>query len=102
MGQDGCVTTEEHPRNRRLATVVPVWALSLLGAVLVGVLSPRSEYLIWLPIVLAASTFATFCIQLATREKNGFVNRAMASVGGALVILMAATAVLGAVAAASG
>lgn len=96
------MTTEELPRNRRLATVVPVWALSLLGAVLVGVLSPHKDYLIWLPIVLAACAFATFGIQLATRQKNGFVNRAMASVGGALLILMVATAVLAAVAAASG
>ncbi len=75
-----------------LRSVVPVWVIALIGAV-VGVLS-ASAYLTWLPIVLAVAVLITFAIQLALQRKEGLVTRMMASIGGALVILAVATAVL--------
>jgi hypothetical protein len=47
-----------------------------------------------LPIVLAGCVLLTFAIQLALQRKEGLVTRMMASLGGALVILAVATAVL--------
>ena len=96
------MTTEEPVRTTPALTIVPVWALSLIGAVLIGLLAPTSTYLVWLPVALAVAVFVTFCIQLATLQKEGFVNRVMASIGGSLLILAIATAVLGAIAAANG
>ena len=96
------MTTEDPAHNAPALTIVPVWALSLIGAVLIGLLAPRTTYLVWLPVALASAVFVTFCIQLSTLQKEGFVNRVMASVGGSLLILAIATAVLGVIAAANG
>jgi hypothetical protein len=82
----------------QLRSVIPVWVIALAGAVVVGVLAPKTSspgaYLTWLPIVLAGSVLITFAIQLALQRKEGLVTRLMASLGGALIILAVATAVL--------
>lgn len=88
------MTTAERSRDLQAGTVVPVWALCVVAAVVIGVASPASEYLTWLPIALAAAVLATFAIQLSTLTKEGFVNRVMASIGGATLILAIATGVL--------
>ncbi len=100
-------TTDDQPWELQVGTVLPVWALSLVAAVTIGVASPVDQYLTWLPIALAAAVLVTFCIQLSTLTKEGFVQRVMASVGGAVLVLGVATAVLwvvasGAVPAATG
>ncbi len=77
----------------QLRTVIPVWVIALVGAVLVGVLA-ASAALTWLPLVLAGCVLVTFGIQLALQRKEGLVTRMMASLGGALVILALATALL--------
>ena len=75
-------------------TVLPVWLLSLAGAIVVGLTVPGTGFYTWLGVVLAAAVIATFAIQLATRRTEGFVTRAMASIGVSLVILAAATGIL--------
>ncbi len=77
----------------QLRSVLPVWMIALAGAILVGVLA-ASAALTWLPLVLAGCVLVTFGIQLALHRKEGLVSRMMASLGGALVILAVATAVL--------
>ena len=78
----------------QIASIVPVWVLSAIGAVIVGALVPSEKYLDALPPLLAVCIVATFCIQLAIQRKDGFVNRVVASIAGASVILGVATAVL--------
>lgn len=95
-------TTSGQPWELQVGTVVPVWVLCLVASVTIGVASPADQYLTWLPIALAAAVLLTFCIQLSTLTKEGFVNRVMASIGGAVLVLGLATAVLGAVAATNG
>jgi hypothetical protein len=102
MRQDGGVATSERLRDLEAGTVVPVWAMCLIAAVVIGVASPASDYIVWLPIALAAAVLVTFAIQLSTLTKEGFVNRVMASVAGGAVILAVATAVLWAVSLANG
>ena len=75
-------------------TVIPVWLVVVVGALLVGLFSPADQYLIWLPMVLAGAIFLTFCIQLALVQKEGLVNRMTASLVGAVVVLAVATAIL--------
>ena len=87
-----------HSVRWQLASIVPVWVLALIAAVFVGLYSPAEETFTWLPIVLAASVILAFAVQLAIRKKDGFVLRVMASVTGAVVVLGAATAILGAIA----
>jgi hypothetical protein len=76
-----------------LRSVLPVWVIALAGVIVGGVLA-ASAYLTWLPVVLAGSVLLTFAIQLALQRKEGLVTRMMASLGGALIILAVATAVL--------
>jgi hypothetical protein len=82
--------------TRRIASILPVWFLVLVSSILVAILA-APEYLTWLPVVLAAAVILTFCIQLALREKDGFVARLFSSVGGALIIVAIASGVLWAV-----
>ena len=77
---------------RLIASVVPVWVLAVAGAVAVAVLAAPA--LTWLPIVLAVCVLLTFAVQLAVARKEGLVTRMIASIGGALVVVVVATAVL--------
>ncbi|MEO6826320.1 MAG: hypothetical protein ABI255_06635 [Microbacteriaceae bacterium] len=76
----------------RWASILAVWLGSAVGAVLIGALSPAQERLGWVGLTLGAATAATLCIQLATRQKQGFVDRLSTSVVGAVVILAVASA----------
>ena len=77
----------------QLWSVLAVWVLALVAAILVGILATGSDRLTWLAIGLAAAVIATFAIQLTTNRIEGYVGRAMASIGGAVVILAIATGV---------
>jgi hypothetical protein len=85
-----------------LRTALPVWMLVVVGAVLVGLLAVPAEYLTWLPMVLGVAVLVTFSIQLAIVRRDGLVTRVMVSVGGSVVILFLATAILGVLAVAAG
>jgi hypothetical protein len=77
----------------QLASIVPVWLLSIAAAVVVAVLA-ASDASTWLAIALAGAVILAFAIQLAIQKKDGFVLRIMASVTGAVVVLGVTTAVL--------
>ena len=78
----------------RLRTVIPVWVAAVVAALLIGLLSPAPERLTWLPIAMAALVLATFALQIAIPQKEGLVDRMMASLGGGILILAVATPVL--------
>jgi hypothetical protein len=80
----------------QLASILPVWALAIIGSVVIGLVAAPDEYFTWVPIVFAAAIISAFTIQLAIRRKEGFVTRVMVSTGGALVVLVASTVILGA------
>ena len=88
------MTTSEHSKELKAGTVLPVWAATVIAAVIVGVVSPQDQYFVWLPVALGAAVIVTFAVQLSTLTKDGFVDRVMASVGGAVLILGIATGVL--------
>lgn len=75
-------------------TVLPVWLLSLAGAIVVGVTSRGEGFFTWIGVVLAIAVIATFAIQIGTGRSDGFVARAMASIGVSLVILAVASGIL--------
>lgn len=85
-----------------MRSVVPVWILSILAIVAVGVLVSPEMYLVFFPVVLGLALVLTFGIQLLVPVRKGFVNRVSASLGGAVVILAVATAVLAPLAFAAG
>ena len=76
-----------------LLSVIPVWVAALAGAVAVGLLVPDAA-LVWIPVVMAGAVLLTFAIQLAVSRKEGLVSRMVASLAGALLILVVATLVL--------
>lgn len=78
-----------------LRSVVPVWVLAVLGAVAVAVFAPvASAPLVWIPVVMAAAVLLTFTIQLSLARKEGLVERIVASLAGALVVLVVASGAL--------
>jgi membrane glycosyltransferase len=81
----------------QLASILPVWALAILGAVLIGLISDPEHYFVWVAIVFAAAIIGAFVVQLAIRRKEGFVSRVMTSTGGALAVLAVASVVFVAV-----
>lgn len=76
-----------------LLSVIPVWVAALVGAVVVGIAAPGSAF-VWLPVVMAACILLTFVIQLGLSRKEGLVSRIVASLAGALLILVVATLLL--------
>jgi hypothetical protein len=75
-------------------SILPVWLLSLAGVIVVALVLPRDSFLTWVAIVAAGAMIVTFCIQLALQRTEGFVLRAMASIGVSVVILALATLVV--------
>lgn len=77
-----------------LPSIVPVWVVAIVGAVLVGTISHPDGIYGWLSIVLVVSVLLTFIIQLALPTKEGLVMRTAASIGGAVILLAVATGIL--------
>ena len=75
-------------------SVAPVWLGSIAAAFIIGFVAAPADRIEWIAITLAAAIIVTFVIQLAIRRKEGFVVRAMASIGGSMFVLAVATAVL--------
>lgn len=74
--------------------VVAVWALTLVGVVLIDVAVPDADALSWLALALPLAIVAGIVGQLAAAEQRGFVVRLAATASGSFVLV-----VLGAVAA---
>jgi len=77
-----------------MASIIPVWVLVLVAAVIIGVFTPNFDYYTWLPVTLAASIIVTFVVQLSLRRKEGFVGRLVLTSTGSLIILGVATLLL--------
>ena len=77
----------------QIASVLPVWVAAVVAALIIGLVSVAGERITWLAIALAGAVIATFAIQLAIQRKDGFVVRAIASIGGAIIVLAIATGV---------
>jgi len=98
---NGDTMQEQSTAGSGWPSVALVWAIALVGAVVVVALAysgndvwfgDRSPLAVYgaLGVVLAASVLASLIVQLATRRPAGFVSRTSASVGGAAVIVAAA------------
>jgi len=78
-----------------LRSVIPVWIAALVGALAVWIFAPVGQApFVWIPVVLAAVILLTFTIQLSLARKEGLVERIVASLAGALVVLVVASGVL--------
>ena len=88
------VTIEESAPPMHWVSIVSVWAVTAIGAVLVGVFESSAVYLGWLGITMAASILVAMCVQLGTQEKRGFVARLSTTVAGSFVVVAIATIAL--------
>lgn len=75
------------PRWATLTSVGAVWAVSLLLGILIGAVAHRAEYASWLSLVLGVSVLLGFVAQLATQQKDGFVDRLAVTFVGSFIIL---------------
>lgn len=86
-------TGEVQQKQKRTLSVLPVWALALVGAITVLVGTAPESHLAWLAIIMAVCILFTFALQLVVAEKDGLVNRMTASLVGSVLILALATGV---------
>ena len=91
--------SETLPPSLRWTSILAVWGAAVVFAVVIGVVSDPHEYTSWLALALGGCVVGAMIAQLATQQKDGFVDRLAASVVGAFVILGIAAAVLAVVAA---
>ncbi|MDH6180066.1 hypothetical protein M2152_000248 [Microbacteriaceae bacterium SG_E_30_P1] len=78
----------------QLLSVLPVWVASLIAAIVIPLTTSPDKWVTWISTAFAVAVIASFAVQLAIQRKEGFVVRTMASIGGSLVVLAAATGVL--------
>ncbi|TAM69327.1 MAG: hypothetical protein EPN48_08075 [Microbacteriaceae bacterium] len=88
------MTTEALTPATRWSSIVTAWLLAVIAVVCIGLFSPREQYFTWLSLSLGGAVVAALAIQLGTRQKNGFVERLIASVFGVLVVLAVGAVVL--------
>jgi hypothetical protein len=73
--------------------VVPVWALTALGVIWVGLAVGDDNRVESLVAVLAASVLATFVVQIVAFQRGGLVKRLTLAVTGSTVITLSTSAV---------
>jgi hypothetical protein len=78
----------------RLSSIVPVWLAVIVGIVLIAILAEPAGYYRWLGLTLAGAVLITCIVQLALPSKEGLVVRMLLSIGGSVILLAIATAVL--------
>ncbi|WP_426625010.1 hypothetical protein ACPPVW_02700 [Leifsonia sp. McL0607] len=88
-------TPQPLPRAAVAWSVGSVWALALVLGILIALLSHPVHYASWLSLALGVCVIASFGSQLATQQKDGFVNRLATTLTGTFVILGAIGAILG-------
>lgn len=99
-GQNRTVSESENlPPSLRWTSILSVWAAAVVFAVVIGVVCDPHAYASWLALALAGCVTGALAAQIATQQREGFVDRLAASVVGAFVILGLAGAVLAVVAA---
>jgi len=84
-------TTKQH--RLTLSSVIPVWVIALVGAVLVVARADRAPFT-WMLVLLVVCVLVSFALQLATQTKDGLVERISIASSGAFVIVLVATVVL--------
>jgi len=72
-------------------SVVLIWLVAAVCAVLTGVLVAPENRLVWISLSLAGCTILTLAAQLSTGQKEGYVHRVTLSLVGAVIVLGAAT-----------
>jgi hypothetical protein len=78
----------------RLSSIIPVWTVVVIGAVVVGLLSKPAQEYVWLSLLLALAILLSFVIQLGQPTTQGLVLRMTASIGGAVILLAIATGIV--------
>ncbi|GAA1439605.1 hypothetical protein [Leifsonia poae] len=86
-------------RGARFGSIGAIWLLSLVFAVIIASVSHVDQYATWLSLALAACVLGALVAQLATQQKDGFVDRLAASVTGAFIVLGVTGGILAIVAA---
>lgn len=80
-------------RRLRLTSVLPVWLLAVVGAVLVLTLAQKDSFA-WLLLVFVLCVLVSFVLQLITATKDGLVERISIASSGAFVVVLVTAVVL--------
>lgn len=75
------------PRWATATSIGSVWVVALVLGILIGVLSRPAAYASWLSLALAVCVLLAFVAQLATQQKDGFIDRLAVTFAGTFVVL---------------
>ena len=79
--------------TRSRLAVIGVWALTLVGVVVIVAAVPGVEALAWLALALPLAVVVGMVGQLAVAEQHGFVLRLAAAATGSFVLVLLGAAV---------
>lgn len=79
--------------RRSLMSMVGVWVVAGLAALVIGVWVPRAEQATWGVIAFGVCVVLGLGLQLTSAQHEGFVRRSAVSVVGALVVMGIVSAV---------
>lgn len=82
------------PRNA-FHGVIAVWAVSLIGAIALGIALPEQDRVSWLVIAFGGVILLSFAVQLGYGRAQGFIVRVAASCIGSLVVMGLVSAAFG-------
>ncbi|WP_285115876.1 hypothetical protein [Leifsonia sp. fls2-241-R2A-40a] len=75
------------PRWATVTSVGAVWLVAVVLGILIGALARPAAYASWLSLALGVCVLLGFVAQLATQQKDGFINRLAVTFAGSFVIL---------------
>lgn len=75
------------PRWATATSIGSIWVVAMLFGILIGILSRPAGYASWISLALAVCVLLGFVAQLATQQKDGFINRLAVTFAGSFVIL---------------
>jgi hypothetical protein len=79
---------------KRWGSIVVVWIAAVVCTITIALVATPQNYAPWLSLSLAICIVGSLCVQLATQEKRGFVDRLIGSIVGSIVVLAIASLIL--------
>lgn len=70
-----------------VVSIGSVWLVAVVFGILIGVLSQPAGYASWISLGLAVCVLLGFVAQLATQQKDGFIDRLAVTFAGSFVVL---------------
>lgn len=86
-GKMGDMSSDVASTRRSTGSVVAVWIVAVVLALVIGVIAPPQWRAAWMPVGWGLCLILTFAVQLWVGRVDGFIARVAASALGALAVM---------------